>query len=87
MSDLLNQIPFREELQDLQEEFQDAQLNKSYTTIQERKNSCNKIVPSLEEAIRRSGLKDGMMISFHHHFLQRRLYCQHGCGQAGGEIP
>lgn len=35
MSDLLNQIPFREELQDLQEEFQDAQLNKSYTTIQE----------------------------------------------------
>ena len=68
MSDLLNQIPFREELQDLQEEFQDAQLNKSYTTIQERKNSCNKIVPSLEEAIRRSGLKDGMMISFHHHF-------------------
>ena len=29
MSDLLNQIPFREELQDLQEEFQDAQLNKT----------------------------------------------------------
>lgn len=68
MSDLLNQIPYREELQDLQEEFQDAQMDKSYTTIQERKNSCNKIVPSLEEAIRRSGLKDGMTISFHHHF-------------------
>ena len=46
MSDLLNQIPYREELQDLQDEFQDAQMDKSYTTIQERKNSCNKIVPS-----------------------------------------
>ena len=68
MSELLKQIPHLEELQDLQEEFQDAQMDKSYTTIQERKNSCNKIVPSLEEAIRRSGLRDGMTVSFHHHF-------------------
>ena len=28
----------------------------------------NKILPSLEDAIRASGLKDGMTISFHHHF-------------------
>ena len=28
----------------------------------------NTKVVSLEEAIRRSGLKDGMTISFHHHF-------------------
>lgn len=28
----------------------------------------NKLVGSLEEAIKRSGLKDGMTISFHHHF-------------------
>ena len=28
----------------------------------------NSKVVSLEEAIRRSGLKDGMTISFHHHF-------------------
>ena len=68
MSELLKQIPHLEELQALQEEFQDAQMDKSYTTIQERKNSCNKIVPSLEEAIRRSGLRDGMTVSFHHHF-------------------
>ena len=27
-----------------------------------------KVVDSLEEAIRNSGLKDGMTISFHHHF-------------------
>ena len=28
----------------------------------------NSKVVSLEEAIRRSGLKDGQTISFHHHF-------------------
>lgn len=28
----------------------------------------NKLVENLEEAIRKSGLKDGMTISFHHHF-------------------
>ena len=27
-----------------------------------------KVVASLEEAIKKSGLKDGMTISFHHHF-------------------
>ncbi|QTX02692.1 citrate lyase subunit alpha / citrate CoA-transferase [Candidatus Phytoplasma luffae] len=40
---------------------------------QEQKNFSreikkNKIVPSLKEAIVKSGLKDGMTISFHHHF-------------------
>lgn len=33
-----------------------------------RAASGSKIVDSLEEAIRRSGLRDGMTISFHHHF-------------------
>lgn len=30
----------------------------------------NKLVGSLEEAIRKTGLKDGMTISFHHHFRE-----------------
>ncbi|MBF4695295.1 citrate lyase subunit alpha [Fusibacter ferrireducens] len=30
----------------------------------------SKMVPSLEEAIRKSGLKSGMTISFHHHFRE-----------------
>ena len=30
----------------------------------------SKLVPSLEEAIRKSGLKSGMTISFHHHFRE-----------------
>ncbi len=37
-------------------------------TFVERSASQSKVVESLEEAVRRSGLKDGMTISFHHHF-------------------
>ena len=33
----------------------------------------NKLLPSLEEAIRQSGLRDGMTISFHHHFREGDL--------------
>jgi len=41
---------------------------KKTATFRERSAGQNKVVPSLEEAIRRMGLKDGMTISFHHHF-------------------
>ena len=42
--------------------------SKKTATFKERSASRNKIVPSLEDAIRKTGLKDGMTISFHHHF-------------------
>ncbi len=41
---------------------------KDFRHLRERQTMSPKIVPTLEEAIRRSGLKDGMTISFHHHF-------------------
>ena len=41
---------------------------KRTATFQERAAQQNKIMPSLESAILASGLKDGMTISFHHHF-------------------
>ncbi len=43
---------------------------KNVQTFQERmaREDKNKILPTLEEAIGRSGLCDGMTISFHHHF-------------------
>ena len=41
---------------------------KEDTTLLERQRHSNKLAPSLEEAIRRTGLRDGMTISFHHHF-------------------
>ena len=47
--------------------FQGAR-QKHTATFRERLVAHNKLVPSLEEAIRRTGLRDGMTISFHHHF-------------------
>ncbi|MDO4567513.1 MAG: citrate lyase subunit alpha [Clostridia bacterium] len=41
---------------------------KKTVTLLERQMTMNKMLPSLEEAIRRVGLTDGMTISFHHHF-------------------
>ena len=36
--------------------------------FRERSARENKLLPSLEDAIRATGLTDGMTISFHHHF-------------------
>lgn len=47
-------------------------------TFADRYHHQNKVVPSLEDAIRLTGLRDGMTISFHHHFPQRRPYRQYG---------
>ena len=41
---------------------------KSTVRFDERQKNSKKVLPSIEEAIKRSGLKDGMTISFHHHF-------------------
>ncbi|MDO4572559.1 MAG: citrate lyase subunit alpha, partial [Clostridia bacterium] len=41
---------------------------KDGVTLLERQRRSDKLVPSLEEAIRQAGLRDGMTISFHHHF-------------------
>ncbi|NCB31432.1 MAG: citrate lyase subunit alpha, partial [Clostridia bacterium] len=41
---------------------------KASHTFFERMRYDNKIVHSLREAIEKSGLQDGMTISFHHHF-------------------
>ena len=41
---------------------------KHTATFRERASTQNKVLPSLEDAIRAAGLHDGMTISFHHHF-------------------
>ena len=41
---------------------------KHTATFRERASTQNKVLPSLEDAIRAAGLRDGMTISFHHHF-------------------
>ena len=47
--------------------FDGKQLPKEPAPRTDKLTNSYKVV-SLEEAIRRSGLKDGMTISFHHHF-------------------
>jgi acyl CoA:acetate/3-ketoacid CoA transferase alpha subunit len=41
---------------------------KDTATLHERLEHNGKLMPSLEDAIRATGLRDGMTISFHHHF-------------------
>lgn len=65
---LMEQIPHRDEMTGLMGDFQPVKLLKNSRTLKEREQLNNKIVGSLEEAIRLTGLRDGMTISFHHHF-------------------
>ncbi len=41
---------------------------KNVDRFDDRQKHSVKVLPSIEEAVRRSGLKDGMTVSFHHHF-------------------
>lgn len=61
-------IPCLKELDALHGMFDPAAIVKDYKTLSERKQQRNKIVENLEKAIELSGLRDGMTISFHHHF-------------------
>jgi len=62
----LTKIP--SEIKDLSELFDADKIRRDSSGFAERERSGNKIVSSLEEAIRLSGLKNGETISFHHHF-------------------
>ncbi|MDD3903586.1 MAG: citrate lyase subunit alpha [Sphaerochaeta sp.] len=64
----LENIPHLDMLEPFKGVFCDEYAVKELKTCHEREMSDNKIVGSLEEAIRLCGLKDGMTISFHHHF-------------------
>ena len=63
---LLNQIPHIDEI--AHRGVYTGVGPKHTDTFLERYSRENKVLPSLEEAIRATGLKDGMTISFHHHF-------------------
>jgi citrate lyase subunit alpha/citrate CoA-transferase len=46
----------------------DKALIKDERTLFDKQREHNKVLPSLEDAIEHVGLRDGMTISFHHHF-------------------
>ena len=60
-------IPHINEITAMHGEFKGT-APKDTVTFLERADHHNKVVGSIDEAIRLSGLKDGMTISFHHHF-------------------
>lgn len=70
MSLELASIPHLEEFGALGGIYSDEQnlQPKDVRTLAERSLHSKKLVNDLEEAIRLSGLRDGMTISFHHHF-------------------
>lgn len=49
-------------------EFREENAKKSSMTLKERSLHSPKVLKSIREAVERVGLKDGMTISFHHHF-------------------
>jgi citrate lyase subunit alpha/citrate CoA-transferase len=64
----LNEIPHIEQLSSIHGIFEPDKLTKESKTLKQREKSQNKVLNNLEEAIKLSELKDGMTISFHHHF-------------------
>lgn len=64
----LSSVPNVKELKLIHGQFSLKKVTKDPQTLAQRGEFVNKMVPSLEEVIRLSGLKDGMTISFHHHF-------------------
>ncbi|MDR2483991.1 MAG: hypothetical protein LBD55_01185 [Treponema sp.] len=68
MKDELKYIKGLQDIKAMNGVFEAGKLQKDYSTLAQREVSHNKIVPSLEEAVRLCGLKNGRTISFHHHF-------------------
>lgn len=61
-------IPHISELASIKGDIKTQVPAKNTRTLAEREKLHNKVADSLEEAVRMCGLKDGMTISFHHHF-------------------
>ena len=65
----IKNIPNIEGINAIHGEYEEKNVpEKDIRTFKERMTQHNKVLPNLEEAIKKCGLKDGMTISFHHHF-------------------
>lgn len=62
-----NSIPYIDEMTGVSGSFDREKLRESSRKLAEMEGKHDKIV-TMEEAVRLTGLKDGMTISFHHHF-------------------
>ena len=64
----LSDVESFSDIKGLHGQFVPGKISKNYDLINERNQNRSKVIKSLEEAVRLTGLKDGMTISFHHHF-------------------
>ncbi len=65
----LNKIPHLSEITAIHGAFNELAIPaKAHESLAERQRNSKKLLSSIEEAIKYVGLKDGMTISFHHHF-------------------
>mgnify|MGYP000859441759 FL=1 len=64
----INKIPYIDQIPGIHGAFCNESVSKKVRTLQERERSENKVLESIEEAVERCGLQNGMTISFHHHF-------------------
>ncbi|WP_326975556.1 citrate lyase subunit alpha [Caproicibacter sp. BJN0012] len=64
----LKNIQSLDEIPSIHTVFEADRITKDLQSLAERQKQKNKVVKDLETAICLSGLKDGMTISFHHHF-------------------
>ncbi|MCQ2508365.1 MAG: citrate lyase subunit alpha [Dorea sp.] len=61
-------IPHIDEIGGVFGKFTPDHINEAHGSLKERSDNSPKMLHSIEEAIDKVGLKDGMTISFHHHF-------------------
>ncbi len=64
----LKKLPIFDELEGISSSFNEDTITKDYSVLAQRCENSKKILKSIEDAIEATGLKDGMTISFHHHF-------------------
>lgn len=64
----LDSIPHRAELVAIGNAFTEENALKDFHVMIERSQTSKKVVKTIAEAVEKTGLRDGMTISFHHHF-------------------
>lgn len=64
----IEKIPHLDEVSCIHGVYTDENTRKDHSIMLKRCEESEKILPSIEETIKATGLQDGMTISFHHHF-------------------
>ena len=84
--DIPTNIPALEGREVYQGEFAiEPNAHRAGKTVHMSRVGTNKVLASIDEAIEKAGVKDGMTLSFHHHLRQWRLCNENGYGTRSSE--